>query len=511
MDYLLQNGGLPHLVPKRFTSVLAPSTPQSTQYPNFASHPRAFGPQHTDIRTIFTPLQGVLDSYLTVMNKNGSLAVATGYRSVARRLLDRLEAVFNRNISSENCECIMCGDIETPSVVGEAEETGISWGEILEFVSGRRELPSWPPFSIATDTPTFNANTEAPMQKLDIDVPPEYRDHYIKQSKRTKDAVQNWLTLQPEMPSSPPQEVDDETLMFAMVTHLEPENRKLFTALLRGMSTLPMSRAPTPAQTSKSDLVQRTSLALQRLYRLSNPPRDAECAIFLLRNPQLHCMLATLAAISSGEWDILVSGRFDGFLWSGAEDGPSRGPTPAQRMNTPGSMLRGPTPLGAPSYGPTASPAPMGFGAPVQMDEDTEVAVLAEVEREIFAGMDALEDAFEALHAKAEEVRAALRNRNAGLSVAASRRRGSWMQGPEAVIGTPGVGVGMWGAGGPDADDWNDDTKSEIRPDDSASNISYNRRRRRHRDKERRETPAPVEEEDESIVEVEQSRPRRRV
>jgi hypothetical protein len=475
---------------------------------------------------MFSPLQHVLDSYLQVINKSGSVAVATGYRSVARRLLDRLEAVFNRNISSESCECIMCQQKDdNMSMLSTDEGTGISWGEILEFVCGRQELPAWPPFTIAPNAPVVAMDTKEPMQRMDIDIPAEFRDHYIKQSKRTKDAVQNWLTAQPEARTSPPQEVDDETLLFAIITHLEPENRKLFTALLRGITTLPASRAPTPANAqTKSELTTRTALALQRLYRLEKVPRDAECAIFLLRNPDLHGALATIAAISAGEWDILISGRFDGFLWSGVGDGldsrgPSRGPTPLQRGTTPAGWppSRGPTPI---SRGPTpATPnsggvAGMGFGAPVQMDEDTEVAVLGEVEREIFMGMDALEDAFEALHAKAEEVRAALRARHAGLNVAASRRRGGWGAGPEALAGTPALGQGMWGAGGPDEDDWQKfeaDNMSEIRPDDSASNISHNRRRRKHRDRERRETPAPVEEEDESVVAIEEkSKPRRR-
>jgi hypothetical protein len=70
----------------------------------------------------------------------------------------------------------------------------------------------------------------------------------------------------------------------------------------------------------------------------------------------------------------------------------------------------------------------------------------------------------------------------------------------------------MWGTGGPDEDDWNDDARSELRPDDSASNISYNRRRRKHhREKDRRETPAPVEEEDEEVEVVQpQGKSRRR-
>jgi hypothetical protein len=512
VDYLLQNGGLQQVIPQRFLSVVSPNTPVSAQYPNLNS-PRSFLPQQNDIRAIFTPFHSVLDDYLQVMSKNGSLAVATGYRSVARRLLDRLEQVFNRNISSETCDCIMC-QASTPSVISSDEDTGLSWGEILEYVSGRRELSSWPPFTISQDAPGLSSVAEAPMQKLDMDIPPEYRDHYIRQSKKTKDVVHRWLSSQPELPSSPPQEVDDETLIFAMVTHLEPENRKLFTALLRGMSTLPESRAPTPAAAPvKSELMKRTALALQRLYRLPNPPRDPECSIYLLQNPELHGVLATLAAISAAEWDILTSGRFDGFLWSGAESMtdsrmPSRGPTPAMTPGLPPSRGATPFSTGGPSRGPTPAPNGTTIGAPVQLDEDTEIAVLAEVEREIYAGMEALEDAFEALHSKAEQVRAALRIRNAGLSMSASARRGSISGGPEARIGTP-CNFGIWDAMGREDEDWCDDGKSEIRPDDSASNISHNRRRKRHREKERR-TPAPVEEEDESVVTDEDYRARRR-
>jgi hypothetical protein len=116
---------------------------------------------------------------------------------------------------------------------------------------------------------------------------------------------------------------------------------------------------------------------------------------------------------------------------------------------------------------------------------------LAEVERDIFLGMEALEDAFEALHCKAEVVRRALRERGAGLSVANQSRRGSTV---EARMGTPFSGVGTWESGGED-DFFIDDDRS-LAPDDSASNISSNRRRRPKRRTERR-TPAPVEEEDE--------------
>jgi len=132
------------------------------------------------------------------------------------------------------------------------------------------------------------------------------------------------------------------------------------------------------------------------------------------------------------------------------------------------------------------------------MDEETEIAVLAEVEREIYLGMETLENAFEALHCKAEVVRRSLRERSAGLAMAAQARRGSMSEGIEVRLGTPASAAG-WGDWESETDDGIDDLRSEIRPDDSASNISFSRRRRPERRTERR-TPAPVEEEDESSV-----------
>ncbi|KAI9763520.1 MAG: hypothetical protein M1835_007797, partial [Candelina submexicana] len=463
VDYLLQSGGLSHYVPRAF---LAAKKLNSIQpYQQYLS-PQLSVTTSPEIAEIFDPYNGLLDDYLTVLLKNGSVAVATGYRSVARRLLDRLEAVFARDISSETCSCTICQSRPDRPQDTE-EERGVSWGEVLELVSGRRELPSWPPFALTSDAQGLGISTaerKTPMQKLDIDVPEEYRDHYVRQSKKTKQSVDRWLASQTEDRSSPPQEVDDETLTFAILTHLEPDHRPVYTSLLGTPPNLQERRAPTPSVKTRSELMTKTGLALQRLFRLSAPPRDPESAIFLLNNPSLHNALATLAAITPGEWDVLTSGRFDGFLWSGAESAtnppsmtaspslsrlPSRGPTPLSRTTTPFSAhnaapSRGTTPFTPSSHLPTqqqqqqnpfsrqttpfhtlasaasrgVTPAPTALGAPVPLDEETEIAVLAEVEREIYLGMEALEDAFEALHRKAEIVRRALRERGAGLSCA---------------------------------------------------------------------------------------------
>ena len=585
VDYLLLNGGLPNAVPRNLLATLEDQKALPV-YQSYVS-PRA-GPQRNhNVQKLFSPFQEILDSYNKVLSKHGSLAVATGYRSVARRLLDRLEAVFARNISSEVCTCVMC-KMKNQDLPPDEEDTGVGWGEILEFVSGRRELPQWPPFASskveATTGLGINAGMEPsrPMQKIDVDVPEEYREHFVRQSKKTKQTVQNWLSSQPDLPSSPPQEVDDDTLTFAILTHLESEKRPIFTALMRDMSVLPVSRAPTPLERPRRELMEKTALALQRLYRLSDRPRDPECAIYLLQSPELHGVLATLAAVSAGEWDILVSGRFDGFLWGGVDNGthaanpratpsfphpasraPSvqqsysrtttpftpgmnglpRGATPSfSRSNTPYNQHnhypqqqsqqsahyqmngRAQTPAAAaPTPSVPATPAPAS-GVPVQVDEETELAVLAEVEREIFLGMEALEDAFETLHLKAEGVRQALRERSTAMAMAAQARRGPGADAVEARIGTPGMamggvhglgdigafgygglgglpgmagtpGVGVW-AWENETDDGLDEIRSEILPDDSASNISTSRRRRPERRNERK-TPAPVEEADE--------------
>lgn len=485
VDYLLQNGGLPYTVPKHLLGAgQSPNTPQQLIR------------QQNAIAQAFEPYHRLLDDYNVVMSKSGSLAVATGYRSVARRLLDRLEAVFARDISSETCQCVMCENQETDEA-----STGVSWGEVLELVSGRRELPNWPPFYMPTpvqDRPV-PGEEHIPMQKLDIDVPEEYREHYVRQSRKTKQAVDKWLLGQTD--SNAPEEVDDETLSFAMMTYLDSAQRETFCTLLGIKSSTPVPRSATPAPRPRPEPLMASSSAIQRLYRLATPARDSETALYMLNNPSIHNVLATLAAISNDEWEILISGRFDGFLRSGAEDTFNMSRS-VSRSGTPfiPPSSRGPTPFqGDPIHRSMSQPfgssvSSASYGAPIGLDEDTEIAVLAEIEKDIYESMEALEDAFEALHCKAEVVRRALRERGAGLSVANQARRGSATN-LDARLGTPASMAGSHWDSGLDEDDGIDDEMS-LAPDDSASNISSNRRRRPKRRSERR-TPAPVEEEDE--------------
>jgi len=546
VDYLLKNGGLPYMISKK----LVGESNKPQQYATYQSPAMYQAAPLEEYQKVFSPLYKRLDDFLHVMRRNGSVAVATGYRSVARRLLDKLSQIFARDISGVRCDCVTCKAVPQPYLSDE-EDSGVSWGEILEFVSGRRELPPWPPFAIEPDEGGLGISgaAEAPMQKIDIDVPDEYRDHYKRQNQKTKLAVQSWLSQQPELPSGPPEEADEDTLMFAMMTKLDTQQRNLFIALMHGQNTISNSRAPTPAErpATPSTALKRARRALQRLYRLERPPRDCECAMYLLHNQELHGMLATLAEVNEQEWEILISGRFDGFLWSGAENsssfppsasqygasmsrGPSRNQagTPLSRNGTPFSGMsgmppsRGTTPFsplrnvmspdsaaaGArsnnippPSRGSTPGLSSMGMGlsspAPVQLDEDTEIAVLSEIERNLYTDMERLEDAFELLHGRAELVRQMVRERNAGLSMQAQMRRGN--MDPGVRLGTPASGFTNF----EDEDDDGMDDMASLAPDDSASQISFNRRVRKR--KERR-TPAPVQEEDEDDIVAYESR-----
>ncbi|KAK2782523.1 hypothetical protein FQN52_000852 [Onygenales sp. PD_12] len=501
VDYLLYNGGLRYHVPKNFLG--------AGESANMPQH--FFRPQDVGLK-LFEPFTKLLEDYGQVMSKGGSLAVATGYRSVARRLLDRLEAVFARDISSEDCQCVMCYPTEATE-----DSEGVSWGEVLELVSGRQELPPWPPFNIAFEpgaVDVTNSDGREPMQKMDIDVPEEFRDHYVRQSRKTKQAVDKWLSHNNQQTGSPPEEVDDETLMFAMLTYLNKQQRETFSALLEIPMVAPEPKRETPKPRDRPESLVQSGAAIQRLYRLPTPPRDPETALYLLNNPSMHHVLATLAAISNDEWDILISGRFDGFLRSGADDDllHSASAPPVQRTGystRPGSArpasqashgrLRNVS-AQHPSRASTASPA--SFGAPISVDEETEIAALAEIERNIYLGMEALEDAFEMVHVKAEAIRAELRERGAGLQVASLARRGSSAGGGglEVLSGTPASGFGGYNGGGmawdSSTDDGIDDGVSEIAPSDSASNISSSRRRRPKRRTERR-TPVVLEEDEE--------------
>lgn len=507
VDYLLQNGGLPYPISRHFLSVLP------------IQNGRMSNPPLTGSDTLFAPFFNLLDQYNKVLTKQGSIAVATGHRSVARRLLDRLENVFSRDLPPHGCSCVMCE--KTNDI-----HRGLTWGDVLEWVSGRIELPKWPPFDLTEiGSKAAELTADEPQRpsspiKMDPDIAEEFREHYMRQTKKVRSAVDKWLNSTGETTAPPPQEVDDETLTFAILTNLDDDDRPFFNALLSGSRELrPATRAPTPLHKPRNDFIIKTGLSLQRLYRLQQVPRDAESATYLIKNPHTHDLLVTLSNINNSEWEILTSGRFDGFLWSGADLEEVRygSQTPASAFGGRNSMSpesRGPSAMGSrtttPFSGISRGATPASFVSSssattpgrqaVSNDEEMEMAAIAEIEREIYSGMESLEDAFEKLHLQAEIVRTALRQRGAGLMQSLQSRRRI------DVLSTPGPDSSpnlvyeqkpWFGADddGASESEWGGDD-IDIMPDDSASNISSSRHRRPKRRTERR-TPAPIEEDEE--------------
>lgn len=314
--------------------------------------------------------------------------------------------------------------------------------------------------------------------------------------------------------------MDDETLSFAILTSLDLEDRPYFNALMSNSRDIrPATRAPTPSKHLRNDFIIKTGLSLQRLYRLQQVPRDAESVMYLIRNPHTHDLLVTLSNINNSEWEILTSGRFDGFLWSGADE--QGNPTPGFDSRAPSrsasAMSRSASAASARStpfspYSRGATPASFvslssantasGNRQAVSNDEEMEMAVIAEIEREIYSGMEVLEDAFEKLHLQAEIIRTSLRQRGAGLMQNLQNRRRIDVLPSQGQTPGPGGIERPWtsvsemvgGDGGSDSE-WGFD-ETELMPDDSASNISSSRHRRPKRRTERR-TPAPIEEDDE--------------
>ncbi|KAL8407608.1 hypothetical protein RB594_006435 [Gaeumannomyces avenae] len=559
VNYLTQNGGLSKPVSKDFLDAL----PRQ-------NGTRPSNPPLTGCETLFAPFFNILNQYQAVLDSHGSVAVATGHKTIARRILDRLDNVFTRDLPEDGCNCVMCEKMGRQS-------RGLGWGEVLERFKG--DNPPWPPFDLAElgskgieESADLPPRPDSPV-KMDPDIAEEFRGHYLRQNKKVKAAVGKWLTSCAETPAPPPQEVDDETLTFAILTSLKHEEQPYFNALLSGSRELqPAVRAPTPmVRKPRQDFLVRTGLALQRYYSLQQIPRDAETVVYLVRNHHMHDLLRTVGDINPSEWELLVSGRFDGFLWSGAdssgvagEDGattptamgfemPSYGGTPCSGFFSPmpkgqvispsytspgGLPIRSFTPTGYPSplrpQGPfsrgqtpasfvsgvssmTGVVVPPGIGGgasgktAVTMDEELEVQVLAEVERHIYQGMEALENAFEALHQRAELVRGALRQRTTGLQMGLQRKRaGGGLQsgqsdslGGAAAVGGHGSNHAGSGTSGQEEfstsfaaaseSDWCAEDYGELKPDDSASNISSSRHRRPKRRNERR-TPAPIEE-----------------
>lgn len=446
VDYMLLNGGLPYQLPPRLMTSDNPA--HNRPRPGYEGSAKGL----FDAGSLFTPLVTRLQDIDAVLANDGSVAVATGYRSVTQRLLDRLDDTSTNTAMAPRCICIMCSSGTNRK--SNDRSLRLAWTVILDCFHNRRQLPPWPPAFLqgpASSTSISAFTPGKPMQLLDPDLPVQFREHYLAQNDKTKASVDKWLHAQD---ASSLDDVDDETQCFAILTRLNAEQRNVFGTLMQsGTTHIPDGHA---------SFLESMTAAIQRLNRLNQRPRDPESVIYMMENPQLHDMLMAVAEVNDAEWTIMTSASFDALLsgtssrttsFSHAEDG------------LPHSTV----------------------------DAETEVQTLVNMDHELLAGMESLETQFEAMHQRAEQLRRKMQERASALASAIQRRAASALE-PEGMdmntkTTTTGAGAGMNPNVSTHAntipriidnandDDGMNDLQSELAPDDSASCIAYTRSR----------------------------------
>ena len=410
IDYLKPNGSLP-----------APVSP----YFHPSQDPSSLDPPpggETEVDGIFGNLNYMLESYLSILSSGGSVAVGTGYRSVARRLLERVEGMFAR-------------DLGVP---------GIGWAEVLEYIRGERTKP---PLCIIPVRGLLSRKEEE-KSELSHDEPVDHKDLAesvvagIKQ-KPAMGKVAEWL----EQVGNVLKEEDSsaEARQLAISQEQEEEEDRIVCEIIEGIlikNTEEEQLDQFRHYLENSSLIASTSLALSRLYPENTlasitPPI---AALYLLLHPDLHALLAATANVTSAELDLLNSGRFDAFL-----DGASN---------------------------------------VVARDEEEELNVITALDKRLWTVLEGLENQIEDLHTRALVVRRALKSRKEIITKKQKLLNPSSpvsrSSSPAPKVNRPDADD----ARAHDEEDWAHNVPTlnlPITPDDSASNIASNRRRRKER------------------------------
>jgi hypothetical protein len=286
IDYLLPNGSLPQPVsgyfhPSHDPWDLEPS--ETTKEENEDSNP---------VKGIFGNLNFLLESYFSVLSAGGSIAVGTGYRSVARRLLERVEGIFARDLGAE----------------------GAGWPEVLEYLRGGRQRP----FLCVLPVRAVLARQEE--ESAGQNTAQELAASVVAgvQIKPPMSKVKQWLEEIEQVLKASGPEPEDDAIKEASAEATEANDKmqiEIIEGILRNNTEQPQFKnfRNYLSDTSRITLTQR---ALRRLYH--DHPTEAItqpiAALFLLLHPDLHPILQALANVTEAELDLINSGRFDAFL-----------------------------------------------------------------------------------------------------------------------------------------------------------------------------------------------------
>lgn len=360
------------------------------------------------------------------------MAVGTGYRSVARKLLQQVGGVFNREVGVE----------------------GIDWSDILEYIRGDEPKPCLCVLPVKgliqrnIDTATILSGAE-PASEVGIQAPQQTKElaESVVAGVREKSGtgkVQEWLEeVEKVLRQQPPPPPTASTVPEEIEHEYEDE---VVTQIIEGI-------LPTPAQIEvfRSYLADyaylaSTKAALMRLY----PQHPAVSitkpivALYLLLHVELHPMLAAIGGLSDAEMELINSGRFDGFL-----DGSTNA---------------------------------------VPRDEEQELGCITDLHKKLAHVMYTLDDELAELHNRALIVRQALKERIDAIAIRIKRKTPESEYGDNTVVN----GGGDLAVGDEDEQDdllsplmpveeWDGGKSILLSPDDSASNVHFSQRRREAR------------------------------
>ncbi|KAI5801057.1 hypothetical protein FPQ18DRAFT_252461 [Pyronema domesticum] len=410
IDYLLPNGSLPAPVSGYFHPTHDPC--------NLDPPPGMHGDDEVNpVEGIFGHLNFLLENYLQILSSGGSIAVGTGYNSMARRLLDQIGHVFARDI----------------------EVDGVGWADVLEYLRGGREKP----FLCVLPVRGLLARQEAAAAS----VVGGRGDDKIASTRELAESVVGQVKIKPAMVKVE-QWIAEVEVVLRMndpndnfrepLTKQEEQEEHLVCEIIEGTLRNNIKEENQIKQFRRiledRQFNSKIRHGMTRLYTdySADSITAPIAALYVLLYPEMTKILLALADVFEDELELINSGRFD-------------------------SLLDGSTNV-------------------VARDEEEELEVITNLDRRLWTVLESLEDELEDLHSKALIVRRALKSRRECITQKRptpvtspspesrrdekERRRVEEEQ--EWAINVPSLNI-------------------PIEPDDSASNITFHRRRRQEK------------------------------
>ncbi|KAH8146555.1 uncharacterized protein LAJ45_09501 [Morchella importuna] len=420
IDYLLPNGSLPNPVSTNFHPWQEPDSLDDS--------PDTDQP----VSAVFANLNILLENYHSILSNGGSIAVANGYHSVARKLLEQVGGVFTRDLGVD----------------------GVGWHDILEYIRGGRTRPCLCVLPVKglmsrrnieasiLSGATGDDDVASHLHPPSMYITKELAQSVVAGVKQKTGKVEDWLEEVEKVlkRSQPP---PSPTTASALSDDGEfDEHSEIVVQIIEGIlnqTQILIFRA----YLSDPHILAATKLALVRLYPQHTPAAITApiIALYLLLHDELHPLLTAVSRLTDAEMELINSGRFDGFL-----DGSSNA---------------------------------------VPRDEEEELRTITSLDRSLLRVLEGLDDEIEELHNRALIVRRALKERQNGIAKKMKKRSMQQLAEGEVSSSTPTPLPDELEDENelllPPVEEWEGGKSILLGPDDSASNVTFNRRRRAER------------------------------